>query len=77
MLIDFNVAVKKSNNGMPTIPEELSNENCALYNFFRQISVYINGKLVSICKKLSNYTSYIQFMLMTPLSYKKLKDSAN
>ena len=70
--IDLNVIVKKSNNEKPGATEGLSYENCVLHNLFRQISVYINGTLVSTSNNLSNYASYIQFMLMTPMSYKLL-----
>ena len=72
--IDLNVIIRKSNNEKPSAAEGLSYENCVLHNLFRQISVYINGTLVSTSNNLSNYTSSIQFMLMTPMSYKKLRE---
>ena len=44
--------------------------------FLRQISVYINGKLVKTSHSISNYASYIQLMLMTSISCKKLRGVA-
>ena len=41
-----------------------------------QISVTINGTLVSTSNNLLNYASYIRFMLTTPISYKKLSSLA-
>jgi hypothetical protein len=74
--INLNVIVKKFSNEKPSIAEELSYENCLLHNLFRQISVYIIGTMASTIKNLSNYASYIQFMFMTPMSYKHLRGRA-
>jgi hypothetical protein len=75
--IDLNVVVKKkSDNQTPSAVDGVSYENCILHNLFRQINVYINGTLVSTSNNLSNYASYIQFMLMTPKSYKELRGQA-
>jgi hypothetical protein len=72
--IDLKVVVrKKSDNSPPSNVDGLSYENGILHNLFKQICVYINGTLVSTSNNLSNYASYIQFMLMTPMAYKKLR----
>ena len=39
------------------------------------MGVYINVMLVSTSNNFSNYASYIQFMLMTPMFYKILRCS--
>jgi len=44
--------------------------------FFRPISVYIKGTLVSTSNNLSNYACYILFMLMSPMPYKELRSLA-
>ena len=44
-----------------------------MHNLHRQISAYLNGMLVSTSNNLSNYASYIQFMLMTPMFSKLLR----
>ena len=59
--IDLHVVVKKFDNKVSSLTYGISYENCVLHNLFRQISVYINGTLVSTSNNLSNYTSYIQF----------------
>ena len=66
--IDLHVIVKKSDNRMPSLTDDISFENYILHNLFQQISIYINGTLVSTNDNLSNYTNYIQFMLMTAKS---------
>ena len=60
---------------IPSTAERLSYENCALQNLFMQISVYINGMLMSTSNNISNYSDYIKFMLMTPIVYKLLRCS--
>jgi hypothetical protein len=75
--IDLNVVVKKkSENTIPIASDGLSYENCILHNLFKQINVFINGILVSTSNNLSNYASYIQFIMMTPKSYKELRGQA-
>jgi len=72
--IDLNVVVKKkSDNTTPNAGDGLSYENCILHNLFKQINVFINGTLVSTSNNLSNYASYIQFMMMTPKAYKEMR----
>ena len=67
--------VKKSNNGKPSAAKGLSYGNCVLHNLFMPISININATLVSTSNNFSNYASYIQFMLMTPMFYKILRCS--
>jgi len=68
--IDLNVVVKKkSDNQTHNAIDGLSYENCILY-------VYISRTLVSNSNNLSNYTSYIQFMLTTPNLYKEFRGQA-
>ena len=74
--VDLLGIVKISNNEKPSAVEGLSNEVCVLHSLFRQISIYINRTLVSTSRNLSNYASYMWFMLMTPKSYKKLRGLA-
>ena len=70
--IDLYVTVKKSNSEKPIAAERLSYEKSVLNNLCRQLIVYINRTLVSTNTNLSDYSCYIQFMLMTPMSYKLL-----
>ena len=74
--IDLHVIAEKSNIKKPTEPKELFIENFVLHNLLRQISVYINGTLVSTSNNLSNYAGYIQSILMSPMSYKLLRGMA-
>ena len=47
-----------------------------MHSLFRQISIYINGTLVSTSKNVSNCENYIQLILMTLGCYKKLRKLA-
>ena len=71
--IDLNLIVKNSNSEKPSTPKGLSYENCVLHNLFMQMSVCMNEQFVSTSNNLSNYASYIRFMLMTPMSHELLK----
>jgi hypothetical protein len=62
---------------LPILADGIFYENCILRNLFRQISVYINGTLVSTSNNLSNYKSHTQFMLMILKSYKELRGTSN
>ena len=64
----MNAIVKNLKIKKPSAAEGLSYDNFVLHYLFRQISVYINGKLVSSSNNLSNYPIYKQFMLMPPVS---------
>ena len=68
--------VKRFNNEKPSTTDGLSYDNYVLSNLLRQISVNINGTFVSN-SNLSNNVSYIQVMLMTLMSYKKLRGLVN
>ena len=74
--IDLPMILKNSNNEKPSSAYGLFYENCVLHILFRQINVYIHGILASTNTNLSHYTSYIQFMLMTPMFYKLLRGIA-
>ena len=63
---------KKVRQSNSHLTDGLSYKNYILHNLFGQICVYKNVILVSTSNNLSNYASYIKFMLITPMSYKKL-----
>jgi len=73
--IDLHLVDKKSYNEMPSFTDGISYENYGLHNLFRQISVYINGTLMSTSNNLSNCVRDIQSLLMTPKSYKEMRGS--
>ena len=74
--LDLYVVVKKSNNKKPTSAEVSYYENCLLHNLFRQITVFYKWNIGDPSNNLSYYESYQQFLLMSPVSYKKLRGMA-
>ena len=69
--------LSKSLTKMPSFTDVISYERCESPNFFGQINIYVNITLVSTSKNLLSSCSHIQFMLMTPKSYKEWRGSIN